>query len=149
MRVSPLILACLLLAPVAAAATGPEAASGDNRVAVPLTADEALRQKREMRGNLVALRETLAGLAESDYAAAEAAIRRLGHPDAVSTRPGVDVAAFADLERRFERSVDLAVEAAHSGNSRRTLRALSDMMGYCQSCHMAFRQAAPTPAATP
>lgn len=150
MRVSPLILALLLAAPVlAGAATPPADASGDPRIAVPVTADEALRQKHEMRNNLAALREALGSLAESDYPAVESAVRRLGHPEPVSTRPGVNVAVFADLERQFERSVDLAVEAAHSGNSRRTLQALSDMMGFCQSCHMAFRQAAPAAAAAP
>lgn len=50
-------------------------------------------------------------------------------------------AALADLERRFEGSVDKTVEAARSGNSQKVLSALSDTMAYCQSCHMAFRQA--------
>lgn len=148
MRVPALILALLLLSPATASAAdqAAEGNSGDSRIGVPVTADEALRQKREMRDNLVALRETLAGLAAGDYTAVEHAVRRLGHSEPASTRPGVNVAAFADLERQFERSVDLTVEAAHSGNSRKTLEALSEMMGYCQSCHMAFRQATPAAA---
>ncbi|MFN2378018.1 MAG: hypothetical protein ABR538_15920 [Candidatus Binatia bacterium] len=151
MRTASMLLAVLLVSspdaglagdPPSASAPAPApAASADKRVPVQVTPEESLRQKFEMRENLVALRDTLARLAESDFAGVEQAVRRLAHPGPVSARPGVSVAVFADLERQFEGSVDKTVEAARSGNSQTVLRALSDTMAYCQSCHMAFRQA--------
>lgn len=147
MRATTIFLAVLLVAIPAWAGDAPPAADG--RVPVQVTPEESVRQKAEMRSNLVALRETLDRLADSDYAGVEHAVKGLAHSGPVSARPGVSTAAFADLERQFERSVDRTIEAARSGNSTVVLRALSDTMAYCQSCHMAFRQADPSAAGRP
>jgi len=145
MHATTLILAVLLVSSPTFALAGEQQPAGvgapDSRFPVEVSPEESLRQKAEMRNNLVALRDALAGLAKSDFPAVESAVRRLAHAGPVAARPGVSTAVFADLERQFERSVDKTVEATRSGNSSVVLHALSDTVAYCQSCHMAFRQA--------
>ena len=145
MRATPVMLAVLLVSIPVYARAGEqqpaEVTTPDSRVPVEVTPEESVRQKTEMRNNLVALRDLLANLAASDFAGVETAARRLAHVGPVAARPGVSMAVFADLERQFERSVDKTVEAARSGNTAVVLRATSDTIAYCQSCHMAFRQA--------
>jgi len=127
---------------LAKAGEQPPAAPGpDSRYPVQVTPEEALRQKGEMRNNLAALRNTLSALADRDFAGVEVSLRKLAHEGPVAARPGVSTGVFRDLERGFEASVDKAIQATHNGDVDVVLRALSDTMGYCQSCHMAFRQA--------
>ncbi|MBI5505001.1 MAG: hypothetical protein HY899_09360 [Deltaproteobacteria bacterium] len=119
----------------------PPAAQGpDSRYPVQVTPEEAVRQKGEMRNNLVALRNTLVALADKDFAAVEVSLRKLAHEGPVAARPGVSTTIFRDLERGFEGSVDKTVEAVRSHDVDVILRSLGDTMAYCQACHMAFRQ---------
>lgn len=118
----------------------PGQAGPDTRYPVPLTTDEALRQKGEMRNNLAALRNTLTALADKDFAGVESSLRRLAHEGSLATRPGVSTTVFRQLEREFEANVNKTIEAARSQNVDVVLRSLSDTMAFCQSCHMAFRQ---------
>jgi hypothetical protein len=135
-----LTLAALLVTiPVWSRAADPTPAA-DPRYPVPVTSGEAVLQKTEMRGNLVALRDTLAALANKDFVSVESSLRRLVHTGPVAERAGVSTKVYRDLESQFEASVDKAVTAARSGNLEVVLRSLSDTMAYCQSCHMAFRQ---------
>ena len=119
----------------------PTPGTPDARYPVQLTPEEAVRQKGEMRNNLVALRRTLAALADKDFVGVEDSVRRLAHEGPLTARPGASTSIFRDLERGFERSVDKTLEAARSRDSDAVLRALGDTLAYCQSCHMAFRQA--------
>lgn len=118
----------------------PVPAGADSRYPVQVTPEEALRQKGEMRNNLAVLRNTLAALADKDFAGVETSLRKLAHEGPVATRPGVSTTVFRDLEKGFEGSVDKAIQATHNADVTVVLRALSDTMGYCQACHMAFRQ---------
>ena len=152
MRTTTVMLAAVLLSIAAyvyaADSEKTEPAATDSRYPVKVAPGEAVHQKEEMRRNLVALRNALDSLAESDFEGVENAVKRLGHPGPLAKRPGVSTGVFADLERQFERSVDASAAAAHSGNSKATLHALANTMGYCQSCHAAFRQNVEAPAAT-
>jgi hypothetical protein len=146
-----LLLATLISVPVHAfGEEQPPAAGTDSRFPVQLSPEAALLQKAEMRGNLVALRDTLVKLADKDFPGVESSLRNLSHEGLVADRPGASTKVFRDLEAEFEASIDKAVLAARSGNIETVLRSLSHTMGYCQSCHSAFHQsleAAPAPAA--
>lgn len=142
MRASTLLFLALLVSIPLCVSAGdvPAGPAGDARYPVQVTPEGAVRQKTEMRGNLVALRTTLSQLADKDFAGVETSLRKLGHTGPVAERPGASTKVFRDLEAGFEASVDKAVAAARSGNTETVLRALSETMGYCQSCHSAFRE---------
>jgi hypothetical protein len=142
MRASSLFFMALLVSIPLCASAGetPAAAGVDSRYPVQVSPEGAVRQKTEMRGNLAALRDTLAKLAEKDFPGVENSLRKLAHSGPVAERPGASTKVFRDLEAEFEASVDKAVMAARSGNIETVLRSLSDTMGYCQSCHSAFRE---------
>jgi hypothetical protein len=146
MRAYGLILATLLLVVPNVARAVDSAPGVDTRYPVPVTSGDAVEQKTEMRGNLVALRDTLTALAARDFIAVEKSLRQLVHTGPVTERPGASTQVFRDLEAQFEASVDKTVAAARSGNVDVVLRSLSDTMAYCQSCHMAFREALDTKA---
>jgi len=139
---SGLILLTLAIALCVHADELPHATAGpDVRYPVQVTPNEAVRQKDEMRGNLVALRHTLRALANKDFAAAEVSLGKLAHEGIEAKRPGVSTAIFRELERGFETSVDETIRAVRTQKVDVVLRSLSETMGFCQACHMAFRQA--------
>jgi|GEM_PF-2221199 len=140
--VNKMVMGLLLALPlcVHAAEQPPAAAGPDPRFPVQVTPDEAVRQKGEMRNNLVALRTALSALADKDFAGVEVSLRKLAHEGPVAARPGVSTAKFRELEKGFEGSIDRTIEAVHTGDVAAVLRGLSDTMAFCQSCHMAFRQ---------
>lgn len=142
MRNAILLFTVLLLSlPAAALATdGPATAPTDGRYPVAVGPAEALRQKAEMRDTLVALRETLAGLAAKDFVAVEKSLRVLGHDGSAAGRAGADTPVFRQLEEGFEASVDRAIAASRTLNSEGVLKELSGALGFCQSCHQALRQ---------
>jgi hypothetical protein len=131
----------LLSLPTTVLATdGPATAADDGRYPVAVGPAEALRQKAEMRDTLVALRETLAGLAAKDFVAVEKSLRVLGHEGSAAGRAGATTPVFRQLEEGFEASVDKAVAASRTLNSEAVLKELSAALGFCQSCHQALRQ---------
>lgn len=143
MRATGFVLTLLLASvPLVASAGDPAPGpGGDARYPVQVSPEEANRQKTEMRSNLVALRETLDRLANKDFPGVEIAVRRLSHEGPLTKRPGASTKVFGDLERSFEASVDRTIQATRSGSTEVVLRSLSETMGYCHSCHMAFREA--------
>jgi len=133
-----LILAAFLVSFVAGARA--DEGARDARYPVAVSPEESVRQKAEMRGNLVALRATLARLADKDFAGVETALKQLDHGIPSADRPGASTEVFHKLEAQFQQRVDKTIAAARSGNTDVVLRELSETMAYCQSCHMAFRQ---------
>jgi cytochrome c556 len=139
MQIRNLMLATLLLASsTAAMAAGQDGV--DSRYPVPVSPGESVQQKVEMRSNLVALRATLARLADKDFEGVEKALHTLDHGGPKDTRPGASTPAFRMLEREFEEHVNKTIAAARDANTEVVLRQLSETMAYCQSCHMSFRQ---------
>jgi cytochrome c556 len=142
MRSPALLLSFLLMTlPAAALAADAQPVPNDPRFGVHESPVDAAKQKTEMRNNLVALRSALSSLAEKDFDGVENAVRRLAHSGPVAQRPGVTTEIFRDMEKQFEAQVDKTVVAARSRNVDTVLRELAETMGYCQSCHMTFRQA--------
>ncbi|HEY2773396.1 MAG TPA: hypothetical protein VGK20_05015 [Candidatus Binatia bacterium] len=144
MRAIASVAAALLVVLTAVPSRAADQPTPDDRFPVPVSPSESVRQKTEMRSNLVALRSTLSKLADKDFKGVEASLRGLVHTGDLAHRPGVKTEVFRKLEKQFEDQVDKTVEAARSGQTEVVLRALSETMAYCQSCHMAFRQAVDT-----
>lgn len=136
-----LLLAVAAMAPVAGAA-GEEAAPAavDSRYPVPVTPEEALRQKAEMRDNLIALRLTLEALSKDDFPTVEKMLKLLRHHDSPAPRPGLDTEVYRKLDAGFQGAVEKAAVAARARDTKAVLHELGATVAFCQSCHQALRQ---------
>jgi cytochrome c556 len=125
--------------------TSPAAAAPklDGRRSLPLLPAMAEEQRQNMRGHLEAIQQVVAGLAAGDFAAVEAASKRIGSSPqmhAMCARLAAGSSEFQSQAMNFHRTADSIGEAARGRDSTRTLAALSRTLVTCTACHATFRQ---------
>lgn len=115
----------------------------DTRRPVPLIPMMANHQKENMRDHLVVVQEIVAALAIRDFAAVEKSAARISYSEKqaqMCARMGAGVDGFSDLGTDFHRTADSIIAAAKTKNVEATLKAVSDTLARCTSCHSQFRQ---------
>ncbi|HEU5076949.1 MAG TPA: hypothetical protein VFU02_22320 [Polyangiaceae bacterium] len=115
----------------------------DQRAPVPLLPMMAQHQKQNMRDHLVAVHEIVAAVGAEDFAAVEAAARRLGSSDSMQrtcTHMGAGAPGFAEQALAFHRTADRIALAALDQAPARVLTELAATLAACTSCHAAWKQ---------
>lgn len=140
MRILTTIAAGLVLVTAFSSAVAEQRAVEDKRYPVTLTPSESLAQKAQMQQSLVALRQILAALAVKDFAEVERATVRLGHTGMPSAQQTVTTSVYRKMEAQFQEATGKVTVAARAADGDAVLRELSEVMGWCQSCHSALRQ---------
>ena len=122
----------------------------DSRTPLPMPPMMALHQKEQMRGHLEATQELSAALAESDWAAIEAAASKLGSsPQMAMTCDHMGAAAegFTPQALDFHARADKIVEAAQAQDQQAVLAATAATLAACTACHNTWRQQIVSPEA--
>lgn len=117
--------------------------SGDTRRPVPLSEMMALHQKQNMRDHLLAIQEIIGALAARDFAAAAKSASRIGsspQAEQMCQHMGAGAPGFAEKGMLFHRTADRIIEAAERRDLDASLRAVSETLSACDSCHREFRQ---------
>jgi hypothetical protein len=115
----------------------------DPRQPVPLQPMMAWHQKQNMMEHLVAIQRVTAGLAEENWEEVEAAAGLLGSSpemEQMCTHMGAGAEGFTELALEFHRRADAIGVAARAHDSPAVLRATSNTLQACTSCHAAYRQ---------
>lgn len=115
----------------------------DTRRPVPLIPMMANHQKENMRDHLVVIQEIVEALAIRDFAAVEKSAARISYSEKqaqMCARMGAGVDGFSDLGTDFHRTADSIIAAAKTKNVEATLKAVSNTLARCTSCHSQYRQ---------
>ncbi|NOX98489.1 MAG: cytochrome c, partial [Verrucomicrobia bacterium] len=115
----------------------------DTRRPVPLVPMMANHQKENMRDHLVVVQEIVQALSEGDFAAIEKSASRISYSEQqeqMCARMGAGAEGFADLGADFHRTADTIIEAAKAKDMEATLKAVSNTLARCTSCHSQYRQ---------
>ncbi len=115
----------------------------DTRTALPLLPMMAAHQRASMRDHLLAVQEITAALSEADFDGVAKAAKRLGSSDEMQqqcTHMGAAAPGFTERALEFHRTADGIGLAATHKNPEETLRALSNTLARCTSCHQTYRQ---------
>lgn len=115
----------------------------DTRRPVPLLPMMANHQKEKMRDHLVVVQEIIDALVMSDFAAVEKSASRISYSETqhqMCAHMGAGAEGFSDLGADFHRTADSIIEAAKAKNVEATLKAVSDTLARCTSCHSQYRQ---------
>lgn len=123
----------------------PEAALGamDHRTPVPLLPMMANHQKQNMRDHLVAVQEIVAALGAGDFQAVEKSAGRIGYSEqmgAMCNHMGAGAPGFTEQALHFHHTADRIGDAARKRDASSVLRALTDTLATCTTCHQTFRQ---------
>lgn len=115
----------------------------DGRTPVPLLPMMANHQKQNMRNHLVAVQEVATAMAVEDFAAVEAASRRIGMSDRMAqmcTHMGAGAPGFTEQALNFHRTADTITAAAQQKDMKAVAKALGATLQTCTGCHATFRQ---------
>lgn len=115
----------------------------DTRAPLPLTPMMANHQKENMRDHLAAVQAIIAAMATSDFPAVEKAAAPIGYTEAMGQmckHMGAGAEGFAERALQFHHHADRIGEAARMREPSAILRALSETLGECTSCHTAYKQ---------
>jgi hypothetical protein len=115
----------------------------DTRVPVPLLPMMANHQKQNMRDHLRAVQEIVLAAANDDFAAIEAAARRIGFSEqmgAMCTHMGAGAPGFTEQALAFHHTADTIGAAAHRHDRGAVMQALGTTLQACTGCHETFRQ---------
>jgi len=118
-------------------------ASMDGRTALPLLPMMANHQKQNMRDHLIAVQEIVAAVGAKDFDSVSGSASRIGFSAQMGRmceHMGAGAAGFTDLALKFHHTADKIGEAAKAHDSESVLRALSDTLEVCTSCHQTYRQ---------
>jgi hypothetical protein len=143
-RLLPIVVVAALVGFAGPARAQKAAESGDTRRPVPLTPMMALHQKQNMRDHLLAIQEIVGALAARDFAAAAKSAARIGsspQAEQMCAHMGAAAPGFAEKGMLFHRTADRIIEAAERRDLDASLRAVSETLSTCDSCHREFRQA--------
>ena len=115
----------------------------DTRRSVPLIPMMANHQKENMRDHLVVVQEIVEALAIGDFVAVEKSASRISYSEKqaqMCAHMGAGAEGFSDLGADFHRTADSIVSAAKTKDVEATLKAVSDTLARCTSCHSQYRQ---------
>jgi len=128
-------------------ATTPPAESAldvvDTRTPVPLLPMMANHQKQNMRDHLIAVQEIVAALGTKDFASIEKSTRRIGYSEQMGTmcsHMGAGAPGFTERALEFHHTADKIGEAAKKRDLDAVMKALTDTLVTCTSCHAMFKQ---------
>jgi cytochrome c556 len=115
----------------------------DQRQAVPLLPMMANHQKQNMRDHLRVVQEIVTAVGSNDFDAVQASVARIGYSEQMGQmcqHMGAGAAGFTDLALKFHHTADKIGEAAKANDSDAVLKALSETLATCTSCHQTFKQ---------
>jgi hypothetical protein len=115
----------------------------DTRSPVPLLAMMANHQKENMRDHLIAVQEIVAAVGTKDFVAIENSAGRIGYSDQMGqmcTHMGAGAPGFTEQALNFHRTADKIGEAAKRHDPDAVMKALSETLATCTSCHAMFKQ---------
>jgi len=103
----------------------------------------AEHQKAQMRSHLGAVQEIVAALAKNDFAAVEAATKKIGYSDSMATmctHMGAGAPGFTPTAIQFHRTADTIGAAAAKKDRAAVLDALNATLTTCVGCHATYKQ---------
>lgn len=115
----------------------------DDRTALPLLPMMANHQKQNMRDHLVAVQEIVAAVGAKDFDSVRGSASRIGFSERMGTmceHMGAGATGFTELALEFHHTADKIGDAAKAHDSAGVLRALSDTLAVCTTCHQTYRQ---------
>jgi hypothetical protein len=115
----------------------------DKRTPVPLLPMMANHQKQNMRDHLVAVQEIVSALATKDFAGIEKSAGRIGFSEQMGqmcTHMGAGAPGFTEQALDFHHTADKIGDAAKKHDSDAVMKALTDTLTTCTSCHAMFKQ---------
>ncbi|MEM9696148.1 MAG: hypothetical protein AAGA56_26625 [Myxococcota bacterium] len=115
----------------------------DPRAPVPLLPMMAWHQKQNMMQHLVAVQQVVAGVAEEDWGAVQAAAASIGSSPQMSKmceHMGAGAPGFTAAALDFHRKADTIVQAASRKSRGEVLRATAQTLEACTQCHATYRQ---------
>jgi hypothetical protein len=115
----------------------------DPRRPVPLQPMMAWHQKQNMQDHLVAIERIVDGLAREDWEAigvASARIESSPQMQQMCEHMGAGADGFTEMALDFHRKADAIGEAADARDAQAVLRATSNTLQACTSCHSTYRQ---------
>ena len=117
-------------------------ASGDNRISLGLSPVMKQHQLVNMRSHLEAVQAITRLLAEQDFAkASKIAHSKLGLTEEMRRMCSMSGnEAFTAMGLAFHESGDELGRALATRDTKQSLRALQNTLGYCVQCHATFRQ---------
>lgn len=118
-------------------------AAMDTRRPVPLQPMMAWHQKQNMMDHLVAIQEITDALAHQDWDGVASASARIGLSPSMQQQcehMGAGAEGFTELALDFHRRADTIGVAARTEDVAAVLRATSNTLQACTSCHATYRQ---------
>jgi hypothetical protein len=115
----------------------------DRRTPVPLLPMMANHQKQNMRDHLRAVQEIVTAVAAKDFDAVQSSASRIGYSEQMGQmcqHMGAGAPGFTELAVKFHHTANKIGDAAKKQDSDGALRALSNTLAVCTSCHQTFRQ---------
>jgi hypothetical protein len=115
----------------------------DQRTPVPLLPMMANHQKQNMRDHLRVVQEVVTAVGSDDFDAVQASVARIGYSEQMGQmcqHMGAGAAGFTELALKFHHTSDKIGEAAKAHDSDAVLKALSETLATCTSCHQTFKQ---------
>jgi len=114
----------------------------DNRIPLNLSPEMKQHQLSNMREHVVAIRTIIGFIAENNFSeAAQVAHSKLGlTPEMQQMCSNFGDEKFKSLGFAFHKSGDDLGDALQTKDTTASLRALNTTMGFCVSCHAAYRQ---------
>jgi hypothetical protein len=115
----------------------------DPRRPVPLQPMMAWHQKQNMQDHLEAIQRIVEGLTREDWEAigdASARIESSPQMQQMCEHMGAGADGFTEMALDFHRKADAIGEAADARDAQAVLRATSDALQACTSCHSTYRQ---------
>lgn len=115
----------------------------DDRTPVPLQPMMAWHQKQNMMEHLVAIERITGALATEDWegvSKASALIESSPQMQQMCNHMGAGAEGFTELALDFHRRADEIGEAAQAKDLAAVLRATSNTLQSCTSCHATYRQ---------
>ena len=118
-------------------------AAMDTRRPVPLQPMMAWHQKQNMMDHLVAIQQITDALAREDWEGVASASARIGLSPSMQQQcehMGAGADGFTELALDFHRRADAIDVAAQAEDATAVLRATSNTLQACTSCHATYRQ---------
>jgi hypothetical protein len=135
---------------VASAVSGPSSPPAqstqdamDQRTPVPLLPMMANHQKQNMRDHLLVVQEIVAAVAAKDFDAVQSSVSRIGYSEQMGQmceHMGAGAPGFTELALKFHHGADQIGEAAKKQDAEAVLKALSNTLATCTTCHQTYKQ---------
>lgn len=116
--------------------------TGDSRTSLNLSPEMKQHQLANMRSHVEAVQSIVGLIAKENFdQAAKVAHSKLGLTDEMKQMCDMfENADFRKLGMAFHKSGDELGNALKTKNTKKSLQALQNTMGYCVKCHATFRQ---------